>query len=52
MDAVFALELVGLDRDGLRYWYNGYIWLGREKIYNPFDILLLFQNREFCACWF
>ena len=33
-------------------WYNGYSWRGDEKVYNPFDILLLFDTREFAAHWF
>ena len=33
-------------------WYNGYRWLGDEKVYNPFDILLLLDHREFGAYWF
>ena len=49
---VFAPELPGLDRDQIRDWYNGYSWRGDEKVYNPFDILLLFRNREFKAYWF
>ena len=52
LDAVFAPELPGLDRDEIRRWYNGYNWLGDEGVYNPFDILLLFQRREFHAHWF
>ena len=52
LDAVFAPELPGLDRDRIREWYNGYSWLGDEKVYNPFDILLLFRSREFKAHWF
>ena len=52
LDTVFAPELPGLDRDQIRDWYNGYSWLGDEKVYNPFDILLLFRNREFKAHWF
>ena len=52
LDAVFAPELPGLDRDEIRDWYNGYWWLGEEKVYNPFDILLLFREREFKAHWF
>ena len=52
LDTVFAPELPGLDRDEIRRWYNGYGWLGEEKVYNPFDILLLFRNREFAAHWF
>ena len=52
LDAVFAPELPGLDRDQIRDWYNGYRWRGDEKVYNPFDILLLFDSREFKAYWF
>ena len=52
LDAVFAPELPGLDRGAIREWYNGYAWLGEEKVYNPFDILLLFDRREFGAWWF
>ena len=52
LDTVFAPELPGLDRDAIREWYNGYAWLGEEKVYNPFDILLLFDERKFDAWWF
>ena len=52
LDAVFAPELPGLDRDQIRDWYNGYRWRGDQKVYNPFDILLLFDSREFKAYWF
>ena len=52
LDTVFAPELPGLDRNEIRDWYNGYSWLGEEKVYNPFDILLLFRKREFGAWWF
>ena len=52
LDTVFAPELGGLDRDQVRDWYNGYTWRGADKVYNPFDILLLFDTREFAAHWF
>ena len=52
LDTVFAAELPGLDRDKIRTWYNGYSWRGAEKVYNPFDVLLLFDRREFDAWWF
>ena len=52
LDAVFAPELVGLDREEIRRWYNGYNWLGEEQVYNPFDVLLLFRRRTFAAYWF
>ncbi len=52
IDTVFAPELKGLDRDKIRTWYNGYNWLGEERLYNPFDVLLLLQKREFRPYWF
>ena len=52
LDAVFAAELPGLDREEIRDWYNGYHWLGEERVYNPFDILLLFDERTFSTHWF
>ncbi len=52
LDTVFAPELPGLDRDEVRKWYNGYHWLGEEKVYNPFDLLLLFRKRQFMPHWF
>ena len=52
LDRVFGPELTGLERDEIRRWYCGYSWLGEEKVYNPFDILLLFSRRRFRAHWF
>ena len=52
LDTVFEAELPGLDRDEIRTWYNGYNWRGADRVYNPFDILLLFDRREFEAWWF
>ena len=52
VDTVFAPELEGIDREQVREWYKGYCWLGEEKVYNPFDVLLLFAKREFGAWWF
>ncbi len=52
IDTVFAPELEGLDRDEIRRWYNGYSWLGEDKVYNPFDVLLLFDNRQFEPYWY
>jgi hypothetical protein len=51
LDAVFAPELEGLDRAQVRAWYIGYNWLG-EAVYNPFDVLLLLDAREFRPWWF
>ena len=52
LDTVFAPELPGLDRERVREWYNGYGWRGAEKVYNPYDVLLLLRRHEFDAHWF
>ena len=52
LDAVFAPELPGLDRDEIRAWYNGYNWRGSERIYNPYAILNRFASRAFESYWF
>ena len=49
---MFAPELDGLDRERVREWYDGYSWRGAEKVYNPYDVLLLLRRREFAAHWF
>ena len=51
VDTVFAPELVGLAREEIRRWYNGYNWLG-QAVYNPYDLLLLFDKRKFDSYWF
>ena len=52
LDTVFASEMEGLDRDAVRTWYNGYNWRGETRLYNPFDVLLLLDSREFRPYWF
>ena len=52
VDTVFAPELPGLEREQIRDWYKGYSWGGNDKVYNPFDVLLLFRKRSFNAWWF
>lgn len=54
IDHTFAPELFDLDRQSIKEWYNGYRW-GEENVasvYNPFDVLLLLEKREFDAYWF
>ncbi|MBN2232202.1 MAG: ATP-binding protein [Deltaproteobacteria bacterium] len=51
LDEAFGEHLAGVDRDRLRHWYNGYNFLG-ESVYNPFDILLFLDNREYGNYWF
>ncbi len=48
----FRERLDGVDINTLREWYNGYNFLGREKVYNPFDVLLFLKKREFGNYWF
>ncbi|MDR3063041.1 MAG: ATP-binding protein, partial [Methanobrevibacter sp.] len=33
-------------------WYDGYSWDGKNKIYNPFSTLLLFDKEKFSNYWF
>jgi hypothetical protein len=51
IDTIFAPEIGDLNREQIRHWYNGYNWTGKS-VYNPFDVLLLFQERIFKAHWF
>lgn len=51
IDTLFEPELENLNREQIRHWYNGYNWTGKS-VYNPFDVLLLFQDRIFKAHWF
>ncbi|MDE0105666.1 MAG: AAA family ATPase, partial [Bryobacterales bacterium] len=52
LDAVFAPELEGLDRNQIGDWYCGYSWGGAERVYNPFAVLLLLADREFKPWWY
>ena len=52
LDRYFAPELPGFDRQEIRRWYNGYNWLGEQRVYNPYDILFLFDSGEFDSHWF
>jgi len=51
LESVFEDRLKDLDKDKIKQWYNGYSWLG-ESVYNPFDILLLFDKKTFKPYWF
>ena len=49
--AVFEDRLIDVNREKLKLWYNGYNFLG-ESVYNPFDILLFLESKEFKNYWF
>jgi hypothetical protein len=36
----------------IKYWYNGYSWDGKERVYNPFSTLSFFDKKEFKGYWF
>ncbi|WNJ16975.1 AAA family ATPase [Pontibacter sp. G13] len=38
--------------DKIQEWYNGYWWLGKERVYNPFGILQLLAQQVFTNYWF
>jgi len=51
LESVFEDRLKDFDKEKIKVWYNGYNWLG-ERVYNPFDILLLFDKKTFKPYWF
>lgn len=48
IEGPFKPYLDGVDLAKLKYWYNGYNFLGKinQKVYNPFDILLFISNNK------
>ncbi len=51
LEDVFAPELVGVDMDEVKKWYNGYNWRG-DSVYNPYDVLLFLKEKSFDPHWF
>ncbi|WP_192483916.1 MULTISPECIES: ATP-binding protein [Cysteiniphilum] len=55
LESTFTECLEGVDLVKLKTWYNGYNFGGTEaqKVYNPFDILLFFDNaNNYQSYWF
>lgn len=48
---VFHDRLHEVSLPDIRKWYNGYNFLG-EKVYNPFDVLLFLDRKQFKNYWF
>ena len=46
LEAVFAQHLQDADREQLRHWYNGYNFLGKKRVYNPYDILNFIKDSQ------
>jgi hypothetical protein len=38
--------------DTMQYWYNGYSWDGKNRVYNPFSTLLFLDKRVVGDYWF
>jgi len=51
LERVFVDYLKDVDLDAVKTWYNGYNWLGKT-VYNPFDVLLYLDTRDFASHWF
>ncbi|MDH3348956.1 MAG: ATP-binding protein, partial [Desulfobulbaceae bacterium] len=51
LETVFDEYLPGVDLKQVKEWYNGYNFLG-DLVYNPFDVLLYLDSREFKPYWF
>ncbi len=48
----FKDYLDGVDLEKMRFWYNGYNFLGEDRVYNPFDVLQFFDKRQYDNYWF
>ncbi len=46
----FAEYLQGVNLDKMKYWYNGYNFLG-EPVYNPYDVLLFLSSHKYENYW-
>ena len=49
--SVFSDRIISFDKEKVKAWYNGYSFTG-IPVYNPFDILLLFEKKEYKNYWF
>ncbi|MDQ7009975.1 MAG: AAA family ATPase, partial [Candidatus Gracilibacteria bacterium] len=44
--------LEDVDRKKMKKWYNGFNFLGENTVYNPYDVLLFLDSKEYKAHWF
>jgi Holliday junction resolvase-like predicted endonuclease len=51
LEIYFKEYLEGVNIEEVRDWYNGYNFL-RDKVYNPFDILLYLDSKIFDSYWY
>jgi hypothetical protein len=49
-------QIEGVSREAMlekiRWWYNGYLWGGKQTVYNPFSVLNLMSQQQFANYWF
>lgn len=48
----FPEYLVGVDFAELQKWYNGFNFLGENKVFNPYDVLNYFKKKVYKNYWF
>jgi len=48
----FKEYLDWVDEKVFKRWYNGYNFLWKEKVFNPFDVLLFLSEKEYRPYWF
>jgi hypothetical protein len=51
LEFYFKEYLEGVNLEEVKEWYNGYSFLG-ERLYNPFDILLYLDSKNFDSYWY
>jgi hypothetical protein len=51
LEIYFKEYLEGVNLQEVREWYNGYNFL-RDRLYNPFDVLLYLDSRIFDSYWY
>ncbi len=44
LTTTFEDRLGNIEIETLRKWYNGYLFLGEDRVYNPFDVLLFLKK--------
>ena len=51
LETIFHEHLENIDLNQIKKWYNGYNFLS-DPVYNPFDVLLYLDTRQFKPHWF
>ncbi|MDR0912016.1 MAG: ATP-binding protein [Methanobrevibacter sp.] len=38
--------------DKINYWYDGYSWNGKTRLFNPFSVMSMLKDKDFSEYWF